>query len=130
MNKVKFSLIWLIIPALVLSACASIPTALQVVGQVPQAVAVNTTSNSASTNAAAPVISESVVAASPTAAQSNADLAALQNAFESVYQKVNPSVVSIQVVEQATTSSSGRRNPFANSAPAMALGSGFVLDTQ
>jgi serine protease Do len=130
MNKVKISLIGLIIPALILSACASSPTALQVIGEVPQAVVSNTSANSASTSQSSAVTNPSVAAASPVASQTNVDLAALQNAFESVYIKVNPSVVSIEVIEQATPSTGGRRNPFANSTPSTALGSGFVWDTQ
>jgi serine protease Do len=63
-----------------------------------------------------------------------ADLAAQQSVFGQIYAKVNPSVVNIQVIEQATATTSGRRNPLGNApqsqAPASALGSGFVWDKQ
>jgi 2-alkenal reductase len=68
-------------------------------------------------------------------------LSALQSTFESIYQQVSPSVVTIEVVEGATASTpstSGRNNssPFGsnpnsgNSATATALGSGFIWDNQ
>lgn len=61
------------------------------------------------------------------------DITTFQNTLEALYQKVNPSVVSIQVVEQPTAGSSGGSgsNQFGgNTGPSLALGSGFVWDTQ
>jgi S1-C subfamily serine protease len=76
----------------------------------------------------------------------SSDLSALQSSFESIYQQVSPSVVTIEVVEGATASvpsTSGRNNssPFGNSpfggnpnsgnsGTATALGSGFIWDKQ
>ncbi len=59
------------------------------------------------------------------------DLSALQSSFEAIYNKVNPSVVNIQVVEQSSGTSFGGfgfNNP-QNAVPQQALGSGFVWDT-
>jgi serine protease Do len=74
------------------------------------------------------------VLARPAQSVTAADLVTQQTAFQQIYTKVNPSVVNIQVIEQATTAASGRRNPLGNApqsqAPAMALGSGFVWDKQ
>ncbi len=65
----------------------------------------------------------------PQASSSSGDLTSYQAALEAVFQKVNPSVVSIQVIEQATGGSlNGGQN--SNSGTAMALGSGFIWDTQ
>jgi serine protease Do len=58
-------------------------------------------------------------------------LAALESTFEQIYTQVNPSVVNIQVVEQATTPTGrGRFGGLPQSGPAQALGSGFVWDKQ
>jgi S1-C subfamily serine protease len=71
----------------------------------------------------------------PAAVVSNApltSLSTLQNSFETVYDKVNPSVVNIQVVEQSSGSSFGGGFGFNNpvsAVPQQALGSGFVWDT-
>ena len=74
------------------------------------------------------------VRALPATTLTTADLVTSQTAFQQVYTKVNPSVVNIQVIEQAVTAPSGRRNPLGNApqsqAPASALGSGFVWDKQ
>ncbi len=62
-------------------------------------------------------------------------LAAFESTFEQIYAQVNPSVVNIQVVEQAAATTARRsRNGspfgFPQAAPQQALGSGFVWDTQ
>jgi len=62
-------------------------------------------------------------------------LAAFESTFEQIYTQVNPSVVNIDVIQQATTSSGGGRfgnSPFGfgQSGPSEALGSGFVWDKQ
>ncbi len=67
---------------------------------------------------------------------SNSSLAAYEATFEQIYTQVNPSVVNIQVVEQVTAPSlsgrNGRNFQFGQpqTAPAEALGSGFVWDKQ
>ena len=55
------------------------------------------------------------------------DLILDQSTLENVYQKVNPSVVNIQVIEQANLLGGRRRSR--GSGPAIALGTGFVWDT-
>lgn len=88
--------------------------------------------NQAQSAAAAPVnvskaLPDTVIAASPAVG-----LDAFQNMFEQIYQKVNPSVVNIQVVEQATGFSfrgSFGFNNQQNQPAQQALGSGFVWDT-
>ncbi len=69
--------------------------------------------------------------ASSSSAISVTSLDALQSIFENVYAQVNPSVVSIQVVEQASSTSFsgfGFNSPQTQGVQ-QALGSGFVWDT-
>ena len=67
-------------------------------------------------------------ASQPQVLGSSGDINAYQNTLEAVYLKVNPSVVSIQVVDKASAgSSNGGRG---STSPSMALGSGFIWDTQ
>ncbi len=81
--------------------------------------------------AAAPVSTTNVTAA-------NASLAAFEATFEQIYAQVNPSVVNIEVVEQASAQPQGGGNgngnnlPFGHPqvGPQQALGSGFVWDKQ
>ncbi len=72
------------------------------------------------------VFPAAVVSAAPVS-----DLSAYQNTFESIYNKVNPSVVNIQVIEQAsgTTFNGFGFGNSQSAAPQEALGSGFVWDT-
>ncbi len=62
-------------------------------------------------------------------------LAAFESTFEQIYTQVNPSVVNIDVIQQAPTGSGGGRfgnSPFGfpQGGPSEALGSGFVWDKQ
>ena len=74
----------------------------------------------------------------PASAINSSALAAYQSTLEQIYQQVDPSVVSIQVIDNGSTASfqspQGQINPFGNSpsqqGPSMALGSGFVWNTQ
>jgi 2-alkenal reductase len=81
----------------------------------------------------APVVAVSNQLPAPAAVATSAtDLSALQNTFEEIYQKVNPSVVNIQVVEQSSGITSGNGFGFngrQSAIPSQALGSGFVWDT-
>jgi S1-C subfamily serine protease len=70
-------------------------------------------------------------------APANASLAAFETTLEQIYTQVDPSVVNIEVVEQAApgTSRGGRNGNgqpfgFPQTGPAQALGSGFVWDKQ
>ncbi len=82
---------------------------------------------------AAPVFNPAPASSAPTLSKSVAALgnvSDLEQTLEQIYQQVNPSVVAIEVVEQAAGSSA---NPFfsqpGQGAPqAQALGSGFVWD--
>jgi serine protease Do len=58
------------------------------------------------------------------------DLQAFQADLEAVYKAVNPSVVSIQVLEQSAPTTNFRGRTVPGSGTAMALGSGWVWDTQ
>jgi hypothetical protein len=127
MKKSKFLLSFLVLPALVLAACSAKPAATTTsqASQNSGAVAANPTS---------PIktVAQVVVPPAQTNVTTSGDLLALQNAYESIYQKVAPSVVRIDVVEQAaaSTGSSNSRNPFGNSAPSSAIGTGFIWDTK
>ena len=72
------------------------------------------------------VVSNPLPAAAAAAAPTT-DLSALQSTYEQIYQRVNPSVVNIQVVEQASSGNLG--GGFGSNVPQQALGSGFVWDT-
>lgn len=95
-----------------------------------QPTQVPTTTNPPAT--AAPAVIQPAAVKDPTSAQAvqipSSDLSSMQGAFETIYQNVNPSVVSIQVVEQAPVNTGRRR--FQNFGPQVALGSGFVWDKQ
>ena len=86
-----------------------------------------------SVSAAQPSVSSvsNVIPAAVIVAAPATSLDALQNTYEQIYQKVNPSVVNIQVVEQSsggTNGGFGFNNPQFQPAQ-QALGSGFVWDT-
>jgi len=112
MNTRKLWIIWIIVPIMLLVAGAG------------AAFTIMSTTN--------PV---ALAAANPQTAQATAspvgDLTALENLYEQIYAKVNPSVVNIQVVmTQTAANPNDPRNPFGNQGPSMALASGFVWDTQ
>ena len=111
------SKLWLVtivmIAALVLSACGT--TALS------------------GTLSAAPALNQAPASSAPTSSKSAAALGTvsdLEQTLEQIYQQVNPSVVAIQVVEQASASSVNPffNNPGQGTPQAQALGSGFVWD--
>ena len=145
MTRKNLSVALVLIPALILSACAGTPAAV-VTNQAPSAI-VQTTSTlargvKALANAAAsqlmlptptvpvaPVSAPKDTAASQPQTGASADLSGFQSELEAVYQKVNPSVVSIDVIIGAAASTRGRTSPFGNSGGvSAALGSGFVWD--
>ncbi len=148
MKHTKLLATLVVVPALVLAGCSGIQASananqaskvsiVNAVAQVPVAAKAATSNTSAST-------ASSLAAALPTGTASD-----LQNVLESIYQKVSPSVVSIDVIignssSSSTASSNGQNNPFGNSpfgfgngnsgnsgqTTSEALGSGFVWDTQ
>jgi len=93
----------------------------------------------AANTAASPVLASTNQAPSqaPASTIDASSLSAFQSTLEQIYQQVDPSVVSIQVIDNGSTTSfqspQGQINPFGSSpsqqAPSMALGSGFVWDT-
>jgi 2-alkenal reductase len=110
----------ILLGSLLLSACSG----LNVAASVP------VSSSSSNTSVPAPIqISAPVTSAAPVIA----DVQALQNAYEAVYEKVNPSVVLIQIsqtVSSSTGRSRGQTNPNSTNPRSVptALGSGFVWD--
>ncbi len=124
MKITKLLPIIVIAAALLLSACSG--TGLSLAAKPP-----SSPSNSQSSGAAAPLAAAPAVA-NP---QSAADVAALQSAYEAVYQTVNPSVVTIEIGSRVSgTSSTG---PFGNRGNSqgsqgqvvpVAEGSGFIWD--
>ncbi len=111
------SKLWLVtivmIAALVLSACGApaLSGTLSAAQQLNQAPASSTSTSSQSTAALGSVSD-------------------LEQTLEQIYQQVNPSVVAIQVVEQATGTAVNPffNNPGQETPQAQALGSGFVWD--
>ncbi len=87
---------------------------------------------STSTPTLAPTVaSQQTLPATGPVVAPNSLLQAYENTLQNIYTQVNPSVVNIQVVEGASSSSS-QTNPFGlpnNNVPSQALGSGFVWDT-
>jgi S1-C subfamily serine protease len=123
------------LPTSTLAAPAAIPAAVQEASATPASVVptlAGSTATDSATATATPkpaVVKPAANSSQPQASSPSGDLSSYQDALEAIYQKVNPSVVSIQVVEQAAagTSNGGGNSP---SGQAMALGSGFIWDTQ
>ena len=140
----------ILVTMLTVMACSLTPLSTQIVNGVSSAIqsalptATTVASNQAAQVAATstPIAQQPQTSTQPTAtaapsgqttqAQSAyTDTAGYQAALESVYQKVNPSVVSIQVIEGTSSTSGNSANPFGNnSGSGIALGSGFVWDKQ
>ena len=140
----------ILVTMLTVMACSLTPLSTQIVSGVSSAIqsalptATTVASNQAAQVAATstPIAQQPQTSTQPTAtaapsgqttqAQSAyTDTAGYQAALESVYQKVNPSVVSIQVIEGTSSTSGNNANPFGNnSGTGIALGSGFVWDKQ
>jgi serine protease Do len=123
------SKLWIVtivmIAALALSACspAALSSTLSAAPAVNQAPANTGPAPSQVSASSAPVTSQSVAALG--------NVSDLEQTLEQIYGQVNPSVVAIQVVEQASASSANPffNNPGQNAPQAQALGSGFVWDT-
>ncbi len=159
MKRYKVLSLFILIPALVLSACSGAGTAsaiskLQALANEAQAAMATATpftpASGNSANAQAAPITNVVAQQAPTATAAasvpvtsgsantnpapvaaNSALAAFEGTLEQVYAQVNPSVVNIQVtIGGGQTSGGGRGTPFGFSQGAQqALGSGFVWDT-
>ena len=122
------SKLWIItivmIAALALSACspAALSSTLSAAPAVNQAPASSAPASSQISDSSAPTTSRSVAAIG--------NVSDLEQTLEQIYGQVNPAVVAIQVVEQASASSANPffNNPGQNAPQAQALGSGFVWD--
>lgn len=116
-----------VVAALSLSACGSTALSAVTVAPANNTVALTDPNLTAVSAAAAPApVAKSPAANSVTAAGSVADLEAT---LEQIYTQVNPSVVAIDVIEGASTSSGFGNLPQGHPpVPAGALGSGFVWD--
>ncbi len=115
MNK-RTWIVLLVVAALVLAGWGAAVTtgSLPVPWGLSRAVAAST--SSASTTIAP-------VASAPAPLAANSTIAALESAFQGIYEDVSPSVVAVEVVQQTTIS------PFGGSFGQQGLGSGFVWDT-
>lgn len=122
MKKVKVIATLLILPVLALAGIGATSLSTQPVAS----------------SAASPASVNQAPGQAPATTIDSSSLAAYQSTLEQIYQQVDPSVVSIQVIDNSSTTSfqspQGQVNPFGNSptqqGPSMALGSGFVWDTQ
>jgi len=132
MKRSKIFTSLLVVPVLILAACTGSPSALVQSAQNQVSAQTSGTVSQTSLQSAAPAANTQVISGS---------LATLQSTFESIYQQVSPSVVTIEVVDGATASvpstSGGNNsspfgsNPFSgNSGTTKALGSGFIWDKQ
>lgn len=125
--KTKYWFLTLLtVVALSLSACG--PVALSTVGLTPAnttSAEADSASTAALTNVSAATTTNRV--AGPVAAAGS--VADLEQTLEQIYTQVNPSVVAIEVIEDAASSSGFGGLPQGHpSVPAGALGSGFVWD--
>ena len=129
MKSTRLLPVIVLIAAVLLSACSGL--SLSLAAPVPAA---RSNSRIPSTGANAPQAGNPVVA-NP---QSVADVAALQGAFESIYQNVNPSVVTIEISSRTSAingsggSGSGGRGNGQNGQGQIvptAEGSGFIWDS-
>ncbi len=137
----RFAVATVLILAMILAGCngvsqlnsvvnSSLTAAANAVAAAVSVTATPTTPSNSNANTATAPIAPTAVPIVATLPASSGDLASMQSTFEQIYKQVNPSVVYIEVVENASANSNG--NPFGlgQSAPAMASGSGFVWDTQ
>jgi serine protease Do len=85
---------------------------------------------STGTPIALPTVVQTQATQAPAPIQGQAGaVAAYQDTLENIYAQVNPSVVTIEVVESLSSGSSGAPGfPFSTPTPQQALGSGFVWD--
>jgi serine protease Do len=125
MKKVSSVLAILSAAAMILSACATTAGA--------QTLAAPTTTAQPTAQATFPAVSGVTNGSASTTAPAAGNLdavASLEGSVQAIYQKVNPSVVNIDVLIGSSTTS---QNPFGNqqgTPSGEALGSGFVWDKQ
>ena len=117
MKSTKFLPIIVVAASVLLNACSG--TGLSLAAKPPAALSNSTTQSSGAPLASAPG------AMNP---QSAADVAALQSAYEAVYQSVNPSVVTIEIGSRVSGVRGNGQNSQGQVVP-VAEGSGFIWDT-
>lgn len=133
MKRFSSILVALLIVAIVLSGCAStLSPASGIAATQPGAADVSlarATSDSGGATSAA--VYEKPLAAPSSLAAADPALASIETALQQIYDRVNPSVVMIEVVASASTSFPGGfpGMPGLGSQQRQGLGSGFVWDT-
>ena len=137
MNTKKSWILWLILPMLFIGAGMATAFYLAPHTENPAAAAGLQAENK--TIPLDAIVSSTGNSAPGNSAVDNLSSANLENLFEDLYIKVNPSVVNIQVVSNQTISLNGAgTNPdgsttphnFGDAIPQQSLGSGFVWDAQ
>lgn len=134
MKRVRNLPVLILISALLVLGCAAPTMALSAAPKLVTYVQSQLAAPVSAAPAAAPVRNASattpVNAAAAPVLQSGG-LAAYEDTLEQIYQQVNPSVVSIDVVISGQSGGfSSRQSPFGSQGGGEALGSGFVWDTQ
>ena len=136
MKSTKILPVMIVLVSILLSACSgqnvsptastTIQSSLAATGSALAGIA-----NSAVNSVSAPIVS-APVSVSP---QTAADVAGLQDAYEAIYQSVNPSVVTIQISSQVSGGGRSRGSGTPNTPNSQgqivptAEGSGFIWDT-
>jgi serine protease Do len=135
-SNMKFSKLFIVASLAVVMMACSTGLALPALGSVQLAAP---GSNSTSAPVAVAPKAASAAPVQQSAAPLTAGVLDEEQAFEAIYQNVNPSVVNIMVTLNAAASANSGQNPLPqdpnnpnpqSQAPAQALGSGFVYDTQ
>ena len=120
MKSTRFSAVIVVLLGLLIVACGGVSVPLTV-----EAPAIFPTSPPQAPVAGGPTVTIPV----DRNPQTPADVAGLQNVYEAIYEKVSPSVVTIEIGSRASGSSgNGQQNNQGQIVP-VALGSGFVLDS-
>ncbi len=139
----KYLITLLVIPALALAGCSGVALSLNSANTQAAAALPNQVTVSPSTSSSTGSSTVASTSPSSSSALASGDPVALQNMYEQIYAKVNPSVVSIQVIEGSQSVSTGNQGsglPFGFTNPnqrspqtqsqSVALGSGIIWDTQ
>jgi len=116
MKDTKLTLTLVVFTSLLLSSCSSLGSA------VSAAASAGTSAVPSSSSAALPA------APAATRSQAAGEAASLQDAYEAIYQAVNPSVVTIEISSRLSNTSFGRPGQQSQVVPT-AEGSGFIWDS-
>ena len=141
MKRITLLPVIVVLAGMLLSACSGMSSSLSSPAAVRKITTTTSLANSASAVAAPPQLKlksvSAPVASAPAAAAPKmaVDVTGLQSAYESVFQNVNPSVVTIEISSAVSTSRSRRSNGSGSGQTSQgqivptAEGSGFVWDT-